>query len=512
MAWGLGRGAWGARHYLTFCLALLAPALLAQTSASEDAARRQLESGRTFARQGNYVEALKDFRAVAETYSATSVADDALLEMARYYLDVAGDAKEAGAAVDAILKKYATSNSAPDAYVMAGRLAVGHSHQAADLETALANFDRVLRLFPASDAVPRSLDLAGESMWYAGRYTEALANFSRVEAEYPTSAAADDAGIGAAKALVALGDPISAMESLQRVRNHAPTSAAAATALARLTLLHRLYVRTASSPAFVLSTETAGPAKLDNVLSLRITARNAVYWASETGIGVAAPANADRPPSAAKPRGVALDTAGGLVAIDGGLLRLAGGATVAVLVPRPNGAQETLTKIESVVQLSNGDWLVIDGGEKAIHRFARAGAYIGPFATVRPVRLAVNDLDEVAALDRDQKAVVLFDAAGKNLGRLPLKGTGYDLQNPADITYDVFGHLYVLDRGTIAVFSPYPAAPPASVAGRAGAYRLVTAFTESNPGGFHRAAAFAVDQAGVLYLYDERAQRILVYR
>ena len=46
-------------------------------------------------------------------------------------------------AVDAIVKKYATSDSAPEAYVLAGRLALARSHQGADLDSALANFERV---------------------------------------------------------------------------------------------------------------------------------------------------------------------------------------------------------------------------------------------------------------------------------------------------------------------------------------------------------------------------------
>jgi len=509
---------------LTLLCGLVAPVLAQAPPAGEDVARRQLESGRTFARQGNYVEALKDFRAVAETYGATSVADDAWLEIARYYLDVASDTKEAGAAVDAILKKYATSNSAPEAYVMAGRLAMGHSHLAPDLETALADFDRVIRLFPASDAVPRSLGLAGDAMWYGTRYGDALANFSRVEAEYPTSAAAEDAGLGASRALVALGDPIGAMEALQRVRTRAPSGAAATTALMRLTLLNRLYVRTRSGPAFALSAETAGPAKVENVLALASTRRNAVYWAGETTLGIVAPANADRPPAATRPRAVALDNTGALVVVDGGLLKLTGGGSIGLLVPRSNGAQETLAKVESVVQLSNGDWLVMDGGEKAIHRFTRAGGYGGPFATIRASRLAVNETDEVAALDREQKGIQLLDAAGKSLGKIPFKGTGYDLQNPEDLAYDAFGHLYVLDRGAVAVFSPYPSTPPApgtipaaapaAPAGRASAYRLLTVFSEpeKNVTGFHKATAFTLDQSGALYLYDERAQRILVYR
>src|SRR5262249_41942327 len=93
-------------------------------STDEDIARRQLESGRPFLRQGNYAEALKAFRAVADTHATSSVADDALLEIGRYYFEIANDYPAATTAVDDLLKKYPTSNSAPDAYVLSGRLAL----------------------------------------------------------------------------------------------------------------------------------------------------------------------------------------------------------------------------------------------------------------------------------------------------------------------------------------------------------------------------------------------------
>ena len=45
-------------------------------------------------------------------------------------------------------------------------------------------------------------------------------------------------------------------------------------------------------------------------------------------------------------------------------------------------------------------------------------------------------------------------------------------------------------------------------------YRLVTLFAEpkTSTTGFHKATAFAVDDSGAIYLYDENAKRILVYR
>ena len=498
--------------------------LLAQAPGSEDVARRQLESGRAFARQGNYTEALKDFRAVAETHAATSVADNAWLEIARYHFDVANDLAEAAAAVDAILKKYPTSDSAPDAYLIAGRLALARSRQPDDLAAALANFDRVHRLFPTAAAVPASLYYAADVHYYGRRFTDALANLGRVTAEYPSSAAAADAYLASGRALLATGDPVLGMEEMQQARNRAPKSAAAATALAHQTLLHRLYVRARGGPAYVLSAEAAGPPRLQNGIALATTDGTAIFWATENGVGAVAAADASRVPSAARPRGLVVDAAGTLLVNDGVSLRPASGTPLSFAVPQPNGTVKPLDKIVAAVQLSNGDWLVMDQDERALHRFSRAGAHGGPFTAGRFTRLAVNGFDEVAAIDRDQKVIAIFDRAGQPIARLPFRMPAYNLENPEDVTFDALGHLYVLDREALAVFSPYPAgtaspsaggAPAAAPAATpAGGFRLLTTLlaSDNNAAGFRRGRAIAVDRSGAVFLYDDRAQRILVYR
>jgi TolA-binding protein len=506
-------------------LAVSATTLAAQSSASdEEVSRRQLESGRAFARQAKYQEALKDFRAVADTHATSSVADDALLEIARYYLDIAGDTKEASTAVDAIQKTYPTSDSAPEAYLMAGRLALAKSHQPADLDAALANFDRVVRLFPNSDAVARSLALSGQTLWYAGRFNEALAALGRVGLEYSSHPAAAEAYLASGQVMVSLGEPISAMEELQQVRTRWPASPEAETALARITLLHRLYVRATKAPAYALSTETVGPAKLSNVVALTRSRRGDLYWATENAVGTTAPASEPRVPALGKPRGLALDAAGMVNVLETSAIRPLVGTAMPLLVGNKDGQKVDLDHIDAAVALSNGDWVVMDGGDKYLLRFSRTGAYIGGFATAKVSRLAVNAMDEVAGLDADEKSVDFFDAAGKLTGRLPFRGTGYDLQNPEDLAYDAFGHLYVLDRGTLAVFSPYPApgakaaAPAAATAptaaSRGAAYRLLTTFSEPEKSatGFHRATSLVIDPSGGAYLYDERAERVLVYR
>jgi TolA-binding protein len=518
------------RHTFWFAagaVGLLATSLLAQSTASateEDVARRQLENGRANARRGNYKEALVDFKNVAETYARTSLADNALLEIARYYLDVAGDQKLAATAVDDIIKKYPLSDSAPDAYVMAGRIALAHSHQQADLDTALASFDRVSTLFPTAEAVPRALRMAGDTLWFAGRLDEALANLGRVDLEYPTSPAAAEAHLSAGRVLLSLGDPISAMDELQQVRNRWPNTPEAALALSRISLLHRLYVRSMTGPAWVVATDPVGPPKLESVVGLAVVGGARLYWATESGVGAVTSTSGEIMPTVAKPRSLFLDTLGNLIVADSGVLRPMTGQPMLLMLPRSDGTQEALSKPDGVVQLSNSEYLVMDGNGKNIQRYDRAGTYKGPFAASKADHLAINAVDEVAALDRDQKGVVLYDGQGKTVGKIPFKAAGYDLQNPQDLAYDAFGHLYVLDRGAIAVFSPYPAAPAAAAPGAAPApaagaprlvnYRLVTLFAEPEKSlaGFHKALAFAVDQSGVVYVADDSVKRILVYR
>ena len=500
---------------------VVAATVMVAAQSNEEVARRQLESGQAFAKQGRYNEALKDFRAVAETHAGTSVADNALLEIARYHLDVLGDAAGAHGSVELILKKYPTSDSAPDAHLMMGRLALARGRAPADLDEALANFARVLTLFPASDAVPRALVLSGETQTLAGRLDDALSSLARVQVEYSAHESAADAYLAAGRVLVAQGDPLLAMEEMQQARNRWGATRAAATALSRISLLHRLYVRTKTGgAAYTAASETVGPPKVEGVTSMVVTPRNAIYFANENGIGIVAPAGADKPISSPRPRFITTNATGQLFVVEAAALRGPAGNPIPLTRPRNEGAPEPLEEIQGVVQLSTGEWLVADGNTRAIHKYSASGDYGGVWAQARAVRLAIDSTDRVAALDRDQKIVVFFDRNGKAIDRLPLKGAGYLFENPSDIAFDVFGHFYLLDRESLGVFSPYGAAPrtpppPAAKGVEPSSYRLLTLYSEmadKSPTAFRRATALAVDQAGVVYLADDRSQKIRMYR
>src|SRR5262245_20143509 len=76
--------------------------LSSQIVSKDEIARLQFENGRAHMRRGNYEEGLKDFRTVAESYPDSSLADNARLEMSRYYVDVADDPERAVKEADEI--------------------------------------------------------------------------------------------------------------------------------------------------------------------------------------------------------------------------------------------------------------------------------------------------------------------------------------------------------------------------------------------------------------------------
>ncbi len=293
------------------------------------------------------------------------------------------------------------------------------------------------------------------------------------------------------------------------MRDRWPGTPEAAVALARTSVLYRLHVRGRSGAAYVADTEFKGPARLENVDSLVTAADGSIYFSNGAGVGTIRSTPTARPPSAVRPRGLTLDSMGQLVVVEVGQLRPQTGNVISLAAPRAGGAPQALEKMDGVVAMAGGDWVVSDEDERGLLRFDRAGKSKGLFAQGRMLRLAVNAFNETAGIDRDTKAIVVLDAAGKVLTRVPAKGQGYLLENPVDVRFDEFGHLYVLDRDALLVFDLSQATGAAGTPPK-----LVTRFSEPerSPTAFSRATAFTIDASGRLYIADERAQRVLAFR
>ena len=74
----------------------------------------------------------------------------------------------------------------------------------------------------------------------------------------------------------------------------------------------------------------------------------------------------------------------------------------------------------------------------------------------------------------------------------------YRIDNPADVAFDAFGHLYVLDREGVYIFS------------RDRRFMMRVPASDDAPNAFDRATAMAIDPAGRLYVADERDKIVFV--
>lgn len=496
-------------RFVTVSLAVLLACLpvAAQDTASEEFARRQYESGLAFLREQKFAEALKDFQAVVGSYPNSRVADAALLRIAEYQLDVAGDTAAAQSAVDALQKRYATSESGPMGLVLAGRILLARSRAAADVDAAIASYERVPRLFPGSDAVPAAIYYAGEALRLTHRDEDAVLRYRQVSTDYPQSPWAPRALLGEARCLVIAGQPLRAMELLQRVRLRFPGAPEASTAACWNTILYRLYLRVPTQPAyqFASAKSIAGAGgKLQDIQAMAVGANGAVYAANRSSVLVFDTAGKALPAiPASETRAIRFDQSGRPVVICKSSVLMPGSGAAALSVPKPDGSPRGLDDIYSGVVMSTGDLLLVDKNAKNLSRFA-GGKFAAPFATVYAQGLAIDATDRVASLDENGEGLTLLEHDGRVRATIPARGQGYQFDRPVDLAYDALGHLYVLDRNNGSVFVFSQAQQP----------KLLTEFNlpARAPGAFRKAVCFALDAAGRLYIYDDDVEKIQVYQ
>ncbi len=486
-------------------LAWLAP-VGAQQANNEEFARRQYESGLSFMQNRRFADGVKDLQAVADSFPESTVADNALLQIAEYQIDIAHDLDATQKAIDRLLKDFANSDSAPMAHVISGRLALTRGRTPADIDSAMASFERVSRLFPGTEGVAAAGFFAGETLRTVRRVDEALDRYRRVRVEYPRSIWAARAAMGAGYCLVQQGNAANALQEIQWVRQQFPGTSVAAEALNLNTILYRLYVRAPQQPPYTFSGKLIGDirANYSDVIGLHVEPDGRLMLGHKSGVAVFDEKGAVAATIAAQePSAFYVDANNRVVVARGSNLIVDKAGTQNLFVTERDGKVRYIEKIPAVLPRARGERLVSDYDEKAVIKVDAEGKVVGPFAQVAAIRMTINSVDDVAMLDKDTKSVFVSDRDSKALGKLANKGTGYEFGEPVDIAYDFFDQLYVLDRGkgTVFVFSPK-------------GNKLITslAIPEKNPGSFSKANAFSLDRAGRLYIFDERAKRIQVYQ
>ena len=481
-------------------VALALPAAAQETS--DEQARRLLEDGRAYRAQGKAKQALDNFDIVVSSFPGTDSVGQALLEIGRYRMEVEGDAEKARAAFEQVTKQYARSDAAPGAYHYLGLLTLQRATAAAEIDDALAQFARVETLYPRSPWVPRSLQASALAHRRAGRYVEAADLNRRVSLEYPASDAAAAAQYEIGQALALQGQPRLAMEEFQQVRNRFPESPWAQPALERTTALYRLFggpkPSFAPDPSFALS----GGEILKDVRALAV-APGGTLWVASAKSRSAVPFDASGKPgpglSAEDPRALSLTPAGEVVLAGRGAVRLGAKDIRSFATPpeKAGAVPKPVDKILAAAVTPGGSLLVSDEERAAILRYDTKGQYLGTFpgkeaARRRVTRIVVDGEGGIVTLDRDEKAVRVWDETGRLLRAVGPAG----FRRPVDVAVDAFRNLYVADEELgVLVFNPQ-------------GQPLTTIASPE----LQRPRALAVDVTGAVLVYDERAERVLRYR
>jgi TolA-binding protein len=195
-----------------------------------DLAERLYQSGERAYAAKSYTEAFETWNQLLQSAPKSPYAAEALLRMARHRLDVDHRPEEALRLLDRLKTEYIKTPVAAEGLLLRGMILASRSHRPQELKEAMAEFNRVLDLFPADNAVQDAHYQLGLAYRRQGQWGRALQQFLEVVRLDPTAPAAPQAQLQAAEVLDLMGDLNGCLRLLQDIRNQFPQSPAAAEA------------------------------------------------------------------------------------------------------------------------------------------------------------------------------------------------------------------------------------------------------------------------------------------
>ncbi len=488
---------------LVVLFVILASSLFGQGPPTE-LARQHLESGIQFYQQGRYKQALNDFQIVATSMSGTEYADDALLRIGRYYLDIEEDFAKAKDSLDEILRSYPTGDAAPGAYYYLGEVIFRSDRGGTAIDDALANYQRVF-LYPGNAYIPAAIYSTGLALERQGKFQDAVDAYFQVIVDHPGSDWSAGAQLGVGRSSVRQGVPMEAMAQFQEVRNNYPETVEAKEALNWLTLLYRFYgapslgraVNFRRDPTF----RAAIADKFKDVKAVRVSVggihvlergRKRVITFDRTGKLAGTKAAVDPYSLAVDPRGQLVIANSKGVVIEG--------QPKAFNVPTEDGPEQ-LEKIHAAARDRLGEVYIFDQKRKNVLRFNDSGELLGAFPDNNKREVLALEVDKrgnLVMLVKSDRSVNVYNPAGRTLARITTKKGKLNLKKAVDIALDPAGNLYILDQdqAQIAVFDA--------------SYKFLTMLTAQNLGGgaLSKPISMDVDASGDLYVYDDKEKSL----
>ena len=221
------------------------PLLFAMTLAAQDGemAERLFLSGERAYSTRSYVEAFETWGQLLQAAPKSVFAAEALLRMARHRLDVDKNPAEALLLLERLKADHIKTPFAAEGLLLRGTILAARSHRPQELKEAIAEFNRVLDLFPDHEAVQNTHYQLGLAFKIQGQWGRALQQFLEVMRLDPTAPAAPKAQLQAAEVLDIMGDLPGCLRLLQGVRNQFPQTPEAAEAEWRLAVRVKLRIQ-----------------------------------------------------------------------------------------------------------------------------------------------------------------------------------------------------------------------------------------------------------------------------
>lgn len=222
---------------------LCAVPVLAQAPAQDgDLAERLYRSGERAYASKAYREALDTWGQLLQTSPQSEFAPRVLLRFAQHQVDVERKPEAAMSYLDRLRSEYIKSPEAADGLLLRGLLQARQARRPAELKDAMADFNRVLDLFPDAGACAEARLNLGRACRDQGQWGRALQHFVEAFRLHAGSAVAPRAMLEAATTMDLLGDLPGCLRMLQRLRNEHPETPEAQEAAWRTAVLvkHRL--------------------------------------------------------------------------------------------------------------------------------------------------------------------------------------------------------------------------------------------------------------------------------
>jgi len=207
-----------------------------------DLAERLYRSGERAYAAKAYKEAMDTWAQLLQTSSKSEFAPLVLLRLARHEVDVEHKPESAMPYLDRLRTDYIKSPEAADGLLLRGTLLARQARRPAELKDALAEFNRVLDLFPDAPACAEARLQLGRAWRDQGQWGRALQHFVEAFRLHAGSPVAAQAMFEAAETLDVMGDLPGCLRMLQRLRTELPQAPEAQEAAWRMAVRvkHRL--------------------------------------------------------------------------------------------------------------------------------------------------------------------------------------------------------------------------------------------------------------------------------